>query len=65
MISKLLRALLPPLLIAVILSSVFVLPREESLVESSISPDLPLQPICGGSHLFKFQPLYWLRWIPP
>lgn len=40
--SKLLRALFPPLLVAVILSSVFVLPREESLVESSISPDLPL-----------------------
>ena len=48
MISKLLRALLPPLLVAVNLSSVFVLPREESLVESSISPDLPLDTALPG-----------------
>ena len=55
MISKLLRALLPPLLVAVILSNVFVLPREESLVESSISPDLPLDTALPGWNGTKIQ----------
>ena len=55
MISKLFRALLPPLLVAVILSSVFVLPREESLVESSISPDLPLNTALPGWQGTKIQ----------
>ena len=55
MISKLLRALLPPVLVAVILSSVFILPREESLVESSISPDLPLGTDLSGWQGSKIQ----------
>ena len=55
MISKLLRALLPPVLVAVILSSVFILPREESLVESSISPDLPLETDLSGWQGSKIQ----------
>ena len=42
MMKELLRALLPPALLAAILCCVFVLPREEGLVESSISPDLPV-----------------------
>lgn len=42
MMKNLLRALLPPTLLAAILCSVFILPRHETLVESSISPDLPL-----------------------
>lgn len=37
-----LRALLPPVLLALLLSAVFILPRHEELVESSISPDLPV-----------------------
>lgn len=36
------RALLPPALLALLLGSVFILPRHEALVESSISPDLPV-----------------------
>lgn len=39
---QVLRALLPPALLALILGSVFILPRHEALVESSISPDLPV-----------------------
>lgn len=42
MISTLLRAWLPPSLLALLLGSVFILPRHEALVESSISPDLPV-----------------------
>ncbi|MBQ8376124.1 MAG: exosortase-associated EpsI family protein [Akkermansia sp.] len=42
MLKQVLRALLPPALPALILSCVFILPRHEALVESSISPDLPL-----------------------
>lgn len=41
-IKQSLRALLPPALLALILSSVFILPRHEALVESSISPELPV-----------------------
>ncbi|MBR5879124.1 MAG: exosortase-associated EpsI family protein [Akkermansia sp.] len=48
MIRKLLRSLLPPLLTVSILSCVFILPREEELVESSISPDLPLHDALAG-----------------
>lgn len=36
------RALLPPVVLAVLLGCVFILPRHEKLAESSISPDLPL-----------------------
>ncbi len=36
------RAWLPPALLALLLSSVFILPRQEQLMESSISPDLPV-----------------------
>ena len=42
MIKQLTRAWLPPALLALLLSSVFILPREEQLLESSISPDLPV-----------------------
>lgn len=42
MIRLLLKALLPPMLLALLLGSVFILPRHEELVESSISPDLPI-----------------------
>lgn len=42
MMKTVLRALLPPVLLATILCSVFILPRQEALMESSISPDLPL-----------------------
>lgn len=42
MMKQVLRALLPPALLAMILGSVFILPRHEALVESSISPDLPV-----------------------
>ena len=38
----LLRAWLPPVLLAALLGCVFILPRHEALVESSISPELPL-----------------------
>lgn len=48
MMKKLLRALLPPTLLAAILCCVFVLPREEGLVESSISPDLPMDSSLSG-----------------
>lgn len=36
------RAWLPPALLALLLSSIFILPRQEQLMESSISPDLPV-----------------------
>ena len=55
MITRLLRALLPPVLTAVILCSVFILPREEALVESSISPDLPLDDSLPGWNGTKIQ----------
>jgi hypothetical protein len=42
MMKQLLRAWLPPTLLALLLSSVFIMPRQEKLMESSISPDLPL-----------------------
>lgn len=42
MMPQILRALLPPALLALLLGSVFILPRHEALVESSISPDLPV-----------------------
>ena len=42
MMKQLTRAWLPPALLALLLSSVFILPREEQLMESSISPDLPV-----------------------
>lgn len=42
MMKTVLRALLPPALLSTILCSVFILPRQEALMESSISPDLPL-----------------------
>lgn len=42
MIKQTLRALLPPVVLAAMLGCVFVLPREEQLQESSISPDLPV-----------------------
>lgn len=42
MMKTVLRALLPPVLLATILCNVFILPRQEALMESSISPDLPL-----------------------
>lgn len=42
MMKQVLRALLPPALLALILGSVFILPRHEALVESSISPELPV-----------------------
>ena len=42
MMKQLLRAWLPPALLALLLSAVFILPRQEQLMESSISPDLPL-----------------------
>lgn len=42
MIKQTLLALLPPALLTIILSSVFILPRHEALVESSISPELPV-----------------------
>lgn len=42
MIKQLTRAWLPPALLALLLSSVFILPRQEQLMESSISPDLPV-----------------------
>ena len=37
-----LRALLPPVVLAFILSGVHLLPKHEELMESSISPELPL-----------------------
>lgn len=42
MIRPILKALLPPVLLTLLLGSVFILPRHEELVESSISPDLPI-----------------------
>ena len=42
MMKQLTRAWLPPALLALLLSSVFILPRQEQLMESSISPDLPV-----------------------
>ncbi len=42
MMKQLLRAWLPPGLLALLLSAVFILPRQEQLMESSISPDLPV-----------------------
>ena len=42
MLKSMLRALLPPAMLALLLGSVFILPRHEALVESSISPELPL-----------------------
>ncbi len=42
MIKQLLRAWLPPALLALMLSAVFILPRQEQLMESSISADLPV-----------------------
>lgn len=42
MLKSMLRALLPPAMLALLLGSVFILPRREALVESSISPELPL-----------------------
>ena len=42
MIKQLTRAWLPPALLALLLSSVFILPRQEQLLESSISPNLPV-----------------------
>ena len=38
---RIFRAWLPPILLAVLLAAVFILPRHEQLMESSISPDLP------------------------
>lgn len=37
-----LMAMLPPLLLAALLSIIFLLPKHDSLVEASISPDMPL-----------------------
>ena len=42
MMKQLTRAWLPPALLALLLSAVFILPRQEQLMESSISPDLPV-----------------------
>lgn len=39
---QLLHALLPPVLLALLLGCVFILPRHEALVDSSISPELPV-----------------------
>ena len=55
MIKKLISALLPPALLALLLSSVFILPRHEALVESSISPDLPVGYDLAGWHGKKIQ----------
>ena len=37
-----LKALLPPIVLGFILASVFILPRHSEMVESAISPELPL-----------------------
>lgn len=55
MIKQLTRAWLPPALLALLLSSVFILPREEQLLESSISPDLPVDYDLTGWHGTKIQ----------
>lgn len=55
MLKTALRALLPPALLALILGSVFFLPRHEALMESSISPDLPLDYDLPGWHGVKIQ----------
>lgn len=55
MIKKLISAMLPPALLALLLSSVFILPRHEALVESSISPDLPVGYDLSGWHGKKIQ----------
>lgn len=55
MMKTVLRALLPPALLATILCSVFILPRQEALMESSISPDLPLNSDLPGWQGKKIQ----------
>lgn len=50
-----LRALLPPVVLGLILSSVFILPRQEKLMESSISPELPVGIALPGWHGTKIQ----------
>ena len=45
----------PPALLAVLLSAVFVLPRQEQLMESSISPDLPVNYNLAGWEGKKIQ----------
>ena len=52
---NILRALLPPALLALLLSSVFILPRHATLVESSISPDLPVNSDLPGWQGTKVQ----------
>ena len=55
MIKQLTRAWLPPALLALLLSSVFILPRQEQLMESSISPDLPVNDELPGWQGNKIQ----------
>ena len=55
MIKANLHAWLPPALLAVLLSAVFVLPRQEQLMESSISPDLPVNYNLAGWEGKKIQ----------
>ena len=52
---RILKALAPPAVLAVLLSSVFFLPRHENLLESSISPDLPLENNLPGWYGTKVQ----------
>lgn len=47
---RILQAWIPPALLALVLSTVFFLPRHEELVESSISPDLPVEYALDGWH---------------
>ena len=49
------HAWLPPALLAALLSAVFVLPRQEQLMESSISPDLPVNYNLAGWEGKKIQ----------
>ena len=55
MIKANLHVWLPPALLAVLLSAVFVLPRQEQLMESSISPDLPVNYNLAGWEGKKIQ----------
>ena len=55
MIKPHLHAWLPPVLLALLLSAVFILPRQEELMESSISPDLPINYDLAGWQGKKIQ----------
>ena len=53
--STYIKALLPPLLLACILSFIFLLPKHDRLVEASISPDMPLGYELSGWYGRKLQ----------